>query len=108
MVSERNNDNNNSNCTERNNSRFATISSLRNELSPTCTLKWLGCNRVQITCKTSSAYHMQPAVCYLVRRDSSAIQFDRVETAFILALFYWLKPLTDEGGEETIVPGEKP
>ena len=58
-----------------------------------------------IVCKaranTSSAYHVQPAACHLVRRDSSAIKFDRVEIAFILPLFYWLKPLTDEGGEET-------
>ena len=43
---------------------------------------------------------------YVVRRDSSAIQFDRVEIAFILA--YWMKPLTDKGGEETGVPGENP
>ena len=47
-------------------------------------------------------------VCHLVRRDSSAFKFDRVDIAFILALFYWLKPLTDEGGEETGVPGEIP
>ena len=29
-------------------------------------------------------------VCHLVQRDSSAVKFDRVETAFILALFDWL------------------
>ena len=29
-------------------------------------------------------------MCHLVRRDSSAIKFDRVEIAFIWALFYWL------------------
>ena len=40
-------------------------------------------NRVQITCNTSNAYHVQPAVCHLVRRDSSAIKFYRVEIAFI-------------------------
>ena len=28
--------------------------------------------------------------CHLVRRDSSAIKFDRVEIAIIWALFYWL------------------
>ena len=28
--------------------------------------------------------------CHLVRRDSSAIQFDRVEIAFSLVLFCWL------------------
>ena len=31
---------------------------------------------------------------------------DRVEIAFISALLYWLKPLTDEGREETGVPRE--
>ena len=59
-----------------------------------------------LMCNTLSAYHVHHAVYHLVRRDSSAIKFDRVEIAFILALFYWLKPLTDEGGEETRVPGE--
>ena len=33
---------------------------------------------------------------------------DRVEITFISALFYWLKQLTNEGGEETVVPGENP
>ena len=28
--------------------------------------------------------------CYVVRRNSSSIKFDRVEIAFILALLYWL------------------
>ena len=42
----------------------------------------------------------------MIWRDGSAIKFDRVEIAFTFALFYWLKPLTDEGGEETRVPGE--
>ena len=31
---------------------FFAVSSLRRELSPTLTLKWSGCNRVQITCNT--------------------------------------------------------
>ena len=44
-------------------------------------------NHVQVQCNTSSAYHMQPAVCHLVCRDSSAIRFDRVEIALILPLF---------------------
>ena len=48
----------------------------RHELSPTRTLKWPGGNRVQITCKCH-------VTCQLVRRDSSAIKFDRVEIAFI-------------------------
>ena len=40
-------------------------------------------HRALITCKS-------PATCHLVRRDSSAIKFDRVEITFIWALFYWL------------------
>ena len=62
---------------------------------------------MQIMCNTTSAQHVQH-VCHLVRRDSSAIKFDRVEITFILALFYWLKLLTDEGREETGAPGENP
>ena len=54
-----NNNNNNNNCIQRRNLRLFTISSLLRELSPTCTLKWPLRNRVQITCNTSSAYHMQ-------------------------------------------------
>ena len=77
-------------------SRFFAIPSLHCELSPTHTLKGPGRNRVQITCSTQSACHVQHAVCHLVGRDSSAIKFDRVGIAFILALFYWLKALTDD------------
>ena len=54
--------NNNSNCTQRRNSRFFTIFSLCREPSPTRTLKWPRHNRVQIMCNTSSAYHVQPVV----------------------------------------------
>ena len=34
---------------------------------------------VQITSSASGACHMQHVVCHMVRRDSSAIKFDRVE-----------------------------
>ena len=80
-------DNNNNNRIERCNSRFFTTSSLRRKLSPTRTLELPGTNRMQITCNTSSAYHVQHAVCHLVQRDSSAIKFDRAEITFILALY---------------------
>ena len=40
-------------------------------------------HRALITCKCH-------VTCHLVRRDSSAIKFDRVEIAFIWGLFYWL------------------
>ena len=53
---------------------------------------------MQITCNTSSVYHAQCHVmCHVVRRDSSAIKFDRIEIAFVVALFYWLNYYSDEG-----------
>ena len=48
------------------------------------------------------------AMCHVVRRDSSAIKFDRVEIAFTLVLFRWLKPLTDEGGRQQEYPEKTP
>ena len=54
----------------------------------------------QVARAQSCANHMQHierlsratcrATCHVIRRDSSAIKFDRVEIAFIWALFYWL------------------
>ena len=43
------NDNNSNNHIDRRSLRFFTVSSLCRELSPTRTLKWSGCNCVQIT-----------------------------------------------------------
>ena len=60
------------------------------------------------SCANHVQHIEQHAVCHLVRRDSCAIKFDRVEIVFISAVFDGLKPLTDEGGEETGVPGENP
>ena len=57
-----NNNNNNSNRIQRLYSRFFTISSQCRDLSPTRTLKWPRRNRVQITCNTLSAYHVQHVV----------------------------------------------
>ena len=65
-------------------------------------------NRMLITCNTSGAHHVEYVVCHVVRIDSSATKFDSTYIRFILALFYWLKPLTDEGEEETGVPRENP
>ena len=53
------NNNQNNNRIQRRYSRFFTMSSQHRELSPTRTLKRSGHNRVQITCNTSSAYHVQ-------------------------------------------------
>ena len=54
--------NNNNNRIQRRYSRFFTISSQCRKLSPTCTLKWPRRSCVQITCNTSSAYHVQHVV----------------------------------------------
>ena len=35
-------------------------------------------DQVAFVCTASSAYHMQPVVRHVVRKDSSAIKFDRV------------------------------
>ena len=53
-----NNNNNDSDRIQSRSSRVFTISSLCLEPFPTRTLKWPGHIRVQITCNTSSAYHM--------------------------------------------------
>ena len=63
---------------DRCNSRFCTISSLRRELSPTCTLKWPGRNHVQIMSNISNAFHVQHVMCHVLQKDSSAISFDKV------------------------------
>ena len=65
-----------------------------------------GLNRVQITHNTSSAYHVQYVACLLALRDSSASKFDTVLNRFYFSFVYWLKPITDERGKETGVPGE--
>ena len=48
--------------------------------------------------------HLPHAACRLpcgsLQRDSSAVGFDRAEIASVLALSYWLKPLTMEVGRK--------
>ena len=51
-----------------------TIFSLHRELSPTRTLKSPGYDRVQITCNTLGACHVQHVVCHVARRNNSAIR----------------------------------
>ena len=67
-----------------------------------------GASVYKIMRNTLSSYHMQRIMCHVMRRDSSAIKFDRAEIIFILALFFLAEPLVAEGGEETRVPGENP
>ena len=63
--------NNNNNRIERRNSRFLQSSHCTAScLHPTRTLKWLGCNRVQITCNTSSVYHVHHVMYHLERYTS--------------------------------------
>ena len=86
--------------------RFFTVSLLHHELSLTHKLKWSGRSHVPVKFKTSGSCHMQYVVWHIVQRNSSAINLDKFEIAFILALFHWLKPLTNEGGEKARVIGE--
>ena len=90
---------------ERCNSRFFTISPLCCELSPTHNYApvarvQLCANHVQhierLSCATCCV------TCHMVRRDSSAIKFDRVEIAFILALLYRLLGFSDSQLEEFV------
>ena len=76
---------------QRCNSRFFTISSLHCEMSPTCTLKWPRHNRVQITCNTSSACHMQHAMlcATLYAGTAQLLSLTEFKIAFVWALFYW-------------------
>ena len=79
-----NNINNNNNCIQRGYLRFFTISQ-RRELSLNTHAQVAQAqsyaNHVQhIECLSHAACHV---TCHLVRRDSSAIKFDRVEIAFI-------------------------
>ena len=71
---------------------------------PNTMLKWCGRDHVKIACDTSGSNHVQH-ILQEIQRDSSAIKF---KTAYVSALFHWLKPLTNEGGEETRVPRENP
>ena len=96
-LSSNDNDNDDGDHIERDTFEISTIFPLRCKLSPACMLKWPGHNGVQIMCNTSSAYRMPHVLCHVIRRDSSATKFDRVEITFILALFDWLKPLPSEG-----------
>ena len=46
-------------------------------------------------------------MCHMVGRDSSAIKFDSFNHTY-LSFILLAEPLTNEGGEETGVPGENP
>ena len=64
---------------------FFAISSQRREPSPTRTLEWPRRNRVQITCNTSSACHVQHVVLRVTWYEGTAqlLSLTRVEIAFI-------------------------
>ena len=76
------NDNNN------NNDRIEWLS-LRFLQSPHCAedcLQHIGSSgQGPVMCNTSSTYHTQHVMCHVVWMDSSAVKFDRVKIAFILA-----------------------
>ena len=92
-----NNNINNDNRIQRRNLRFFTISSLHRQPSATPTLKWPGRNHVQITCNTSSAYHMQHVVLHATWYEGTVLLLSLTE--FKSHLFDYIllaKPLSDE------------
>ena len=106
------NNDNNSSCNQRRNWRFFTIFSvcheLPRELSPTCMLKRPGHNNVQITCDTLSAYLVQYVMLRVTWYEGTAPLLRLTEfKSHLLSSFLLAEPLTDEGGEETGVPGKK-
>ena len=84
--------------------------------SPTRTLRWPGRNRVQITCTTSGAYHVQHAVC----RDGTAYKLLRYERTaqpsslqswnriYISLTFIGWNHWTTEDGRKPESPGKNP
>ena len=69
---------------------FFTISSQRRELSPTRTLKWPRRNRVQITCNTLSAYHMQHVVLRATWYEGTAELLSLTELKSLLFELYFV------------------
>ena len=65
-------------------------------------------NRVQITCSTESACHVQHGVCHAVGKDSSAIKFERVKLTFFLPSFYWLNHKPTKKGRKPEYPEKTP
>ena len=101
-----NNNNNDSNShIERRNSRFYNLLTV---------LQTVHNAYMQAVRAQSCANHMQHIVCLShatccgMKGQLTYYWFDRVSTAFILALPFWLKPLANEGEEKTRVPGENP
>ena len=86
--------------------RTIRCSSLRHEPSPTRKLKWSERNRVQITCNTSSAYHVQLVVLSAAWYEGTAQLLSLAEFKFEFYLIGWI--INHEGGEETGVPREDP
>ena len=88
--------NNNNKRIQRRNSRFFTISSLRRELSPTRTRMWPERSRVQITCNSSNAYHVQHVVLHATWYEGTAQLLSLTELKSHLFEIYSLsEPLTD-------------
>ena len=91
--------NNNNNRIQRRYSRFFTISSQRRELSPTRTLKWPRRNCVQITCNTSSAYHVQHVVLRATWYEGTAQLLSLTELKLHLFELYFvsriIKPMRE-------------
>ena len=94
------NDNTDNDCTERRNEIFHNLLTAPGIVSNV----YVEAARAQ-PCANHVQHieHLSRSTCCVPRgtRGSSTIKFDTVEIAFILSLFYSLKPLTDGGGRKS-------
>ena len=67
---------------------FFTLSTLRHELSPSCTLKWPVHNHVQITCYLSTATWCEGTISYQVWQSWNRIYFSFI---LLAETIYWWK-----------------
>ena len=80
----------NNNRIQRRNLRFSAMSSLCCEPSPTLMLKWPRRNRVQITCNTSSACHVQHVVVCATWYEGTAELLSLTELKLHLFELYYI------------------
>ena len=87
---------------ERSKPRLFIVSLLPRELSPAAVVcRSRAQDRAFITCNANVS-------CATWCKGIAQLLTLTVEIELILTLFHWLKPLADEGGEETKVPAGSP
>ena len=83
---------------------------MRRESPPTRILKWPGRNRVQITCNTSSAYHVQHVVLRATWYEGTAqlLSMTEFKSRLFEILLYWLNHDPMKEGRKLEYPEKTP